>query len=117
MRKSKPFDAFAPSPREPGERDRLDVLAWVLFAIGVLGMIFIAFRALLSESDGDFRSWDEIRRQVQQLWNAGFLAGGGPLAVWVIQKGFELRDWLDRPERDRPIHGSENDDWHRDFRD
>jgi hypothetical protein len=103
MKKAKPFDAFASPSREPGERNTLDVLAWWLFSAGVLGMFFITLRALLSESDGDFRSWDEIRWQVKQLWGTGFLGAGGPMVVWLIQWTLKRRERPDRPIDDNTL--------------
>jgi hypothetical protein len=62
-----------------------DRIAWVTFTIGVWSMLWTALRALVGESDGDFRSWDEIRRQVRILLAGGCLAIGVPAVVAVLQ--------------------------------
>jgi hypothetical protein len=98
------FDVFEPFNREHRLRrvsSILGVLAWLLFALGLVGMLGVALVALLSESDGDFRTWETIRRHVQMLWCAGALAVGGPTSVWLFER------WLDY--HNRPMDPEEDD--------
>jgi len=93
-----------------------DRIAWVAFTIGVWTMLWITLRALLGEGDGDFRTWDEIRRQVRILLVGGFFAIGVPVIVIIVQylgrpggvrsgraPGFDNSQ--EPPASDRPGHG------------
>lgn len=64
-----------------------DRLAWLAFSFGVWAMLGITLMALLSEGDGDFRTWDEIRRGARMFLAAGLVAVVVPMFVAVWQFG------------------------------
>jgi hypothetical protein len=75
---------FSIAPRL-STRSLADRVAWVVFTCGVWAMLWTALRALVGDSDRDFRSWDEIRRQVRILQAAGSVAIGAPVIVSILQ--------------------------------
>jgi hypothetical protein len=101
-----PDDRIDWQPSGRSRRVALDCLGWGLFALGLIGMFGVVMLSLLSEGDGDFRTWDTIRKQVRMLFGCGVLAIGGPAAVWLLQK------WLDRGIRSRkPDRPGDPLDW------
>jgi hypothetical protein len=84
------------STRSPSDR-----VAWLAFLVGIWTMVVITAMALLGEGDGDFRTWDQVRRQVRILWAGGILGAGVPLLVTIWQhlryrrsrKPTVTRDW------------------------
>jgi cbb3-type cytochrome oxidase subunit 1 len=70
-----------------------DRVAWLTFSIGVWVMLWIVLLAAMGESDGDYREWDEIRRQVRAFLAAGILAAALPFFVtiwhWMNRRRFQ----------------------------
>lgn len=66
-------------------RSRSDRIAWLAFGCGVLAMWWITFVAAISETDGDYRTWDQIRFQSRLLVAAGIFGAGVPLLVTLAQ--------------------------------
>ncbi len=64
-------------------RTTADRLAWIAFSIGIFVMLWMVGIALLSEGDGDFRSWPEIRRHVRFFLGAAVFAAGVPTLVTI----------------------------------
>ncbi len=75
-----------------------DRVAWLTFSLGVWAMLWIVLTAALGESDGDYRKWDEIRRQVRMFRTAGFIAAAVPTFVTTWQ-------FLDRRNSKRNVPG------------
>ena len=64
-------------------RTTADRLAWIAFSIGIFAMLWMVWIAVSSESDGDFRSWPEIRRHVRFFLGAAVVAVGVPAFVTI----------------------------------
>jgi hypothetical protein len=79
----------------------LDRIAWVSFGAGMLLMFYMALYGILSEGDGDFRTWDTIRRHKRIFFAGAALAVIVPAAVFLAQK-------LPRPfARTKPLGSAE----------
>jgi hypothetical protein len=63
-----------------------DRMAWTIFGFGLSLMFNMVLLAVLSESDGDYRTWDTI--ELHRRWFLGFsmVPVAGPLIVFVTQK-------------------------------
>ncbi len=73
----------------------VDRLAWITFKLGVIGIFWVTLRAMLSESDGDFRTWSRIRQDVWLFWCVAMLTAVGPIAATVMGIRERLRDNFD----------------------
>ena len=62
-----------------------DRVAWLTFSLGVWAMLWIVLTAALGESDGDYRTRDQIRRQARMFLTAGFIAAAVPAFVTTWQ--------------------------------
>ena len=62
-----------------------DRIAWLGFSIGVATMFWITIAAFMDETDGDFRTWVEIRRQSRILCVTATFAVAVPIVVTIRQ--------------------------------
>jgi hypothetical protein len=74
----------------------LDDIAWSGFAAGVALMLGVTLLAAVSESDGDYRTWETIRLHRDLLLEAGLLAVSLPVVVVLLRTGPEPARWLRR---------------------
>jgi hypothetical protein len=85
-----------------------DKIAWLSFNLGVMVMFGVALFSLLSEGDGDFRGWAQIRLHTRILLTAAFVAAAVPLhvATWqFLNRGKTKRM---SPSRNDPLANGDN---------
>ncbi len=76
---------WKPSARKDPAGPVGDRIAWTIFALGVCLMLTMTLHCLLSESDGDFRTWETIRAHVRIFLGISLIPIAGPLAVFALQ--------------------------------
>ena len=92
-------------PYEPGvTRSILDRTAWTVFALGICLMFNMALYAMVLESDGGYRSWDQIQFHVKTFFVIAFIPLFGPLVAFLWERSTEFREaGSDSKLRDRDI--------------
>jgi hypothetical protein len=63
-----------------------DRLAWLCFSAGITVMYGVVVVSIVSEGDGDYRSWDQIRLHTSIFLTAGYVAAAVPVfvATWEL---------------------------------
>lgn len=86
-----PVFAFAapriwkPTPPTKQARSVADRVAWTIFTLGVCLMFNMVLFAALSESEGDFRTWETIAHHRQVFLVFALLASSGPLLAFLFR--------------------------------
>jgi hypothetical protein len=71
-------------PYKP-RKDVSDRIAWTIFVFGISLMFNMFLYAAVSESDGDYRSWETIRLHVRLFLAIAVIPVAGPLIVFLYQ--------------------------------
>lgn len=69
-----------------------DKFARYTFRLGVAWMILVTLYANARESDGSYRSWDEIQRHKNMFFVGAAIAIGGPTASLAISNAIKRRE-------------------------